>query len=627
MNAIGERFLLGVNYWSRAGGPRMWESFDEAVIRRELEQLKSIGLDCVRAFALVPSFMPAPPALSADALARFSRFLATCGQVGMGVLPTPLVGHMSGVNFDFPGQAGRSLYADPELRAWQRTLVSALVEAARGAPAVLGWVLSNEMPLWAGPGASADVVAWARELGEVVRSAGLPFGIGDGAMLGFPTREVASSVDWLGPHVYYGDLDPLRQAWQLDLGIRALQPLGRPVILEEFGCSSTQAGEREQAAYFREAIGCALGTGARGAIGWCFSDFDAETLGRKEPYSHHAFELGFGVTRADGSEKPVCEELRAYRRLLDELSVPRLRAAAPKAAIVRPRYFDEDFPFSWQDREALRRTLLQAFVLASQAGLDPMVVDERDDLSSYALILCPAVQKLTTPTWLALADAARAGATVYWSYLSGDHAFHQGAWCPNFEALTGLSHRLRYGNFDLPPERVTLKGPFSLSAPTGVHHTPHPHPLCRLPIELRPDAPVRTLAVDGDGRPALTSHDLGRGRVLFLAYPFERYLANLPDGSARDAHRLYRLLADAAGIEERYPTHHPDVQSRVLEDGPDNLVLVQHRGWTDGVDDATDVSREAEILLDQGGRGDDALGPKAVRLYRIPGVRSESTRR
>ena len=30
-----------------------------------------------------------------------------------------------------------------------------------------------------------------------------------------------------------------------------------------------------------------------------------ETLGRETPYSHHGFELGFGVTRADGTEKPV----------------------------------------------------------------------------------------------------------------------------------------------------------------------------------------------------------------------------------------------------------------------------------------------------------------------------------
>src|SRR5262249_22791783 len=154
---------------------------------------------------------------------------------------------------------------------------------------------------------------------------------------------------------------------------------------------------------------------------WCFSDFDPETIGREPPYSHHGFELGFGVTRADGSEKPVCDELRAVRRLLDGLDVAQLAPARSRAALVRPRSLDDEIPFSWEDRAALARALLQAYVLACQAGLDPEVVGEQDDLGAYELLLVPSTQKLSTPTWLALSDAAARGATVYWSYFSGDH--------------------------------------------------------------------------------------------------------------------------------------------------------------------------------------------------------------
>jgi endo-1,4-beta-mannosidase len=623
MTTFANKFLLGVNYWSRAGGPRMWERFDAAVVRRELEQMRAIGLDCCRMFAFVPTFVKRPPEVETTPLQHLRSFAGWAAEAGLGLFPTALVGHMSGENYDFPGRNGRSLFGDAEMRAWQRALCVAMVQAIAGAPSVLGWVLSNEMPLWE-TGAPEPILAWCEELTRAIRAAdpaARPIGTGDGVMPAFPTRALAPLVDWLGPHIYYSDSDPLRQAWQIDLAIRALQPLGKPVVLEEFGCSSAQAGEREQAAYFREAVLAAFGTGAQGAIGWCYSDFDPETLGRETPYSHHAFELGFGLTRADGSEKPVCEELRAIRHLIDGLDLPALERERPRAAIVRPRYLDEDFPFSWQDRESWKRTLLQAFVLASQAGLDPAVVGEDDDFTGYALLLCPSTQKLTTPTWLKLRDAANAGATVYWSYLYGDYNFHQGAWCPIFEQLTGLRHRLRYGCFDLPPDRVSLKGPFTLSVPTGVAHAAAPWPLSRLPIELRDGAPVRALAVDGEGRPALTTHALGRGSVIFLAYPFERYLALLPDGSQRDAHRLYRLLADEAGLEERYPTHHPDVQSRVLRHGADDLVLVQHRGWGESVDDAVEVPRDAEIVFDRAGRTDGRLGPKGARIYRVRGVR------
>jgi hypothetical protein len=90
-----------------------------------------------------------------------------------------------------------------------------------------------------------------------------------------------------------------------------------------------------------------------------------------------------------------------------------------------------------------------------------------------------------------------------------------------------------------------------------------------------------------------------------------------PDGSARGAHRLYRLLGDEAGLETAYPTHHPDVQARVLCAGGDDVVIVQHRGWTATVDDATEVPGDAELLYDRGNPAPDAFGPKGARVYRV----------
>jgi hypothetical protein len=49
-------------------------------------------------------------------------------------------------------------------------------------------------------------------------------------------------------------------------------------------------------------------------------------------------------------------------------------------------------------------------------------------------------------------------------------------------------------------------------------------------------------------------------------------------------------------------------------------VIVQHRGWSASVDDATEVPREAEIVFERDGRP-GTLGPKGVRVYRVRGVR------
>ena len=67
-------FLLGVNYWSRGGGPRMWDRMDPARVRAELSQMRRIGLNTCRSFAFLPSFMPQPGALDEGALARLRQF-------------------------------------------------------------------------------------------------------------------------------------------------------------------------------------------------------------------------------------------------------------------------------------------------------------------------------------------------------------------------------------------------------------------------------------------------------------------------------------------------------------------------------------------------------------------------
>src|SRR5690606_24458874 len=99
----------------------------------------------------------------------FRGFLGLAEEAGLKVWPTPLVGHMSGANFGFPGQGDRSLWSDPTLRGWQRKLIGELVEAGRASPAVAGWILSNEMPYYAGWGGRDEMINWSAEMIAEVR--------------------------------------------------------------------------------------------------------------------------------------------------------------------------------------------------------------------------------------------------------------------------------------------------------------------------------------------------------------------------------------------------------------------------------------------------------------------------
>src|SRR3954447_1915183 len=160
---------IGVNFWSRSGGPRMWSNYDPAVVREELAVLAEHGCNVTRLFCYWPDFVPEPERFDEDVLARFADFLDAHVEVGMGTIPTFVVGHMSGENWDPPWRQGRDLYRDVWLVSQQAWLAAELGRRFGTHPAIVGWLASNEMPLYGGEGAEADVTAWARIVAHGLR--------------------------------------------------------------------------------------------------------------------------------------------------------------------------------------------------------------------------------------------------------------------------------------------------------------------------------------------------------------------------------------------------------------------------------------------------------------------------
>jgi endo-1,4-beta-mannosidase len=638
---LAGRFLLGANYWPRATGPYMWEAdgFDEGRIAVELKQARHAGLDVLRCFVFLPTMFRSPGELDPAAFGRFQRFLELCAAAGLQALPTLFVGHMSGENFPFPGQGRRSPYTDGEVLTWQAALARAAAGAAAGQSAVVAWNLSNEMPIFAGDTDVTTATAWAAQLHEALAAADpqrRPIGTGDGLFgltggrNGFDPQALSEVVDFLGPHLYPTDADPYRHAAWAQLALRQVTWLGKPVVLEEFGASSAQASDENQALYVRETVLTTMALGGAGAMVWCFGDF-GPAVAAQAPYVHHAFELGFGITRADGSEKPACGELRALSRLIERVHPERLELPERRAVLVTPRQLHEEVPFSYDDRTALARTLVQALVLASRAALEVDVVPEDAllrgavDASRYRLFLLPSTQKLTVPAWELLLDRVRAGAVLYWSWLGGDRDFHQGAWCHRFEELTGCRHRLRYGVPDLaaPDETMDVfEGP-TLSLPVAPALPMFSR--ARLPVDPMPELgdAVELLATDRRGEPALLRHRVGTagGQVLFLAAPWERWQSAQADVNEGDqSHVLYALAADAAGLRARYASADPRIESHVLHDGADDLVFCLNRSFG-RVDCDLDIPGTAELLYPEGGTAWDAFLGKEARVYRVRGAR------
>lgn len=608
-------FLLGWNYWSRAGGPRMWEAdrFDPAVVESEVRAMREAGANVCRSFIFLPTFMPRPPAVSVEAVARFRTFLDLCARHGLATMPSLLVGHMSGENYDFPGQRGRSPYTDPEVLAWTLALVDGVVGGVQGHAAVAGWVLSNEMPLWGGKADVATIVGWARTVCDRIRARdpGRPVSTGDGVMNakggenGFDAAALAPVLDWIGPHTYYSDIDAMRQGLQTEALVRSVAALGRPVVLEEFGCSSTQASERGQAAYFRETLHGVYTLGGAGAVGWCFADF---ALPDEPPYRHHGFELGFGSFAADGRPKAVVDEVRAFAALTGSLDPEHTSFPAPEAAIVVPSYYRVDYPFSWEDRGRMRACLLEAYALATRAGLEVTLVDERA-LGQYPLYIVPSMQKLLEPSWRALDERVQAGAIAWVSYFHGDHSFHQGMWWHSFAEMTGLSHDLSYGVPESPGETVTI-GDAVFPVPAG-----NAFATAMLPCEART---AEVVLRDDAGRIGLSRNARGKGAWWFCPVPIEHYLSRVPHVHREDrAWHLYARVARDAGLgafadRERWTDHHPHVQARRVQSGDRTLLWLINR--SDRPAQVLPRRRLDTIFPAPGGPASERLllGPKGV---------------
>lgn len=553
---------LGSNFWSRGGGPFMWQHYDRDLVRAELATMADHGLPVTRSFMFWPHAVPSPGAFDEDVLERYADFLALHTALGMQTIPTFIVGHMSGENWDPAWRGGRSLYSDVGLVAEQAWYLTEFTRRFADHPALAGWLVSNEMPLYGGAGSRAEVSAWARLMANAIRAGGgdQPLSFGDGAWgvevtgvdNGFSVRDLATHTDFVGPHVYPMGSDPVRQHLRAAFVCELAAVAGQPVVLEEFGVTSDFSCNEDAADYYRQSLHLSLLAGATGWLAWNNTDFD--NLADQDPYRHHPFELHFGLTDVTGQPKPQLQELRSFSDVIRGLDLPHCRRVASEVALLVPGYLDgpAHWTFDETQRTDVHRALEQAYVALREADLPPAFVRETDGLpGDPAVWILPSIKALTAPTWRHLAERIDRGATVFASYATGDSPTQRGPWWTDLETIFGARHRLRYGLVDPVQDEVLdvrfelpfgdIPGGQVLSIPVG--GTDNGRVI--LPVEAT-DAEV--VARDQHGRPVLLRHRRGRGQAVLCTIPLEYFAASRAAANPEPTWRIYRAIATEAGI-------------------------------------------------------------------------------
>ncbi|MGO4536772.1 cellulase family glycosylhydrolase [Leifsonia sp. 2MCAF36] len=575
---------LGANFWSRTGGPLMWTRYDPAVVRDELRVLAEHGLNMTRSFFYWPDFHPTPDSLDEQCVANFADFLDAHTEVGMTTVPTFLVGHMSGENWDPAWRDGRDLYRDVWFVGRQAWYVRELTARFAAHPAVAGWLLTNEVPIYGGEAPRPIVDAWASLLVNAVRAGGgtQPVAVGDGAWgiettghdNGFSVRDLAEYTDFIGPHVYRMETDQVRQHLKAAYIAELSATHGLPVVMEEFGLTSDFVSDAGAASYYRQLLYTTLLAGATGWIAWNNTDYD--DLADQRPYSHHPFEMHFGITDRHGAPKPPLRELARFASDLAAIELPSVRRAAVDAALVVPSHLAEDYPFTNEgERAHIVATGEQAYVAAHEAHIPVAVVREKEDgglPAGYGLYLLPSVKQLCATSWQQVVALATDGATVYASYSHGPSGVQRGPWWAHTEELFGVRMDSAYGLAEpVTDDTVTLRftSDFgSIAAGTELSFGAAGNENGRTYLPVRPTS-GRVVAVDAHGRPAVVVQEHGAGRAVLSTYPLEYFASAQGRVNPEQTWRMYDALADVADVERDVRLDDPLVFTDALvhEDG------------------------------------------------------------
>ncbi len=553
---------IGVNFWSRSGGPLMWHNYDAAVIRAELSQLAQSGCNVTRSFLYWPHFVPKERTFDQDVLDRFRDFLDAHSETNLSTIPTFIVGHMSGENWDPTWRNGRDLYRDTTMVAEQGWIAHEIAKRFKDHPAVCGWLVSNEMPLYGGKDASPkEIYAWAQAMVYAVRAAGAtqPVSLGDGAWglemtgveNGFSVRSLRELVDFIGPHAYPMQDDEMRQFLYAAYMCSMAAGFGLPVIMEEFGVTSDFASDANAAVYYRHLLYSTLLAGSKGWIAWNNCDYD--NLAGQDPYRHHPFELHFGLIDSEGNPKLQMEELSSFSEFIKGFRGG-LTPGKSQAAIVVPEHFETILPFTEQSfRSDMSKNMLQAYVSARSADLNIEMTREKDGFpGNHRLYIMPSAKMLTTTGVKLLTDKLNAGAFLYLSYFGGSTNNQRGPWIPWLNELFGVRHKMRYGLAEPIQEDVvkflfTEKlGDIQPGQTLTFAAAGNANSLSYLPVEA--GRTTKVIAVDHNGMPAVTSYPQGTGVSFLCTYPIEHFAANTANANPNDISRIYRAIAEEAGL-------------------------------------------------------------------------------
>ena len=338
-------FLSGVNYIPSKEWLMILEKWDEKAIEEDLSSLSKLGVKYIRFCPLWHLTQPKINKLEPEKLKRIDKIVEIAGKYGIYVQIGPITGWMSGATF-LPEWAYGNIFTDPEIIKGETFLVKEIANRYKDNPSIQGYDFGNEvnvlyekMDLGV---TEEEMDKWMQTIYKAYKDADPehPIVNGVGSEV-FNIWAISKSSDYMCVHYYpYFAETYLYDPW---IGQRTTygsnymnawaKMTGRPVLIQELGCSEEWMPRDEIPDYLRITYISNWADGAAGYFWWCSHDINRDyrifTDGLYLEYSHKSFEEGefseleytLGLLTENNEIKPSGIEYKKCVEIIDRLGL------------------------------------------------------------------------------------------------------------------------------------------------------------------------------------------------------------------------------------------------------------------------------------------------------------------
>ena len=580
---------IGCNYWASHAGTRMWELWDEDIVRADLKRLAEIGCELIRVFPNWRDFqpieicyahrgtfrdismrgtrLPATPCGHAGVdelmLRRFRKLAEIAEENGLRLVVSLVTGWMSGSYYTPPALEKLNPLTDPLAQKWQIRFVRCLVRELKDCPAIQMWELGNECNCMGEAAGKSGAWIWSYLISSAIRleDSSRPVASGMHGLMPndqFPSvwephewsiQDQGELCDLMTAHPYphspskaAARVDPhnsMRTAFQATVEMLYYADIAKhPGCVEEIGTfAPSYCAEKEKAQFMMNSMFNAWAHGSKNFLWWC--GFDQRHL-KFPPYEWSAWERELGLFDPKFNPKPVAGVMKAFHEFKAALPFDELPPFRRDAVciVTRAQKSDDSLTNAWS-----------AFLLAKQNHFDlrfSYVADELPDAPLYLLPGLNGADGIYGYEFNAVLDKVRNGATLYLS-------LNDGALAP-FEEVSGVEVVGR--EMRTAPAQVEMNGEiFQLPSPFRLH-------LRNIRAEI--------LACEIDGNPVFVRSAYGKGMVYLLTLPLELDLGVRPGAFHKQNEPrwrdFYKLLSEEVVSKRLVHTDNPFV---TLTEHPD----------------------------------------------------------